>query len=513
MPEPAALVPSERTRSLILACLLLLGAGAFSVHAGCLELPFQGSRPQGIVGAVIDGVLGITSILAAVGLWKRRLWGWWVGTLSCASAVTLNLFGFISIFAIRASLPPRFKPPELTWQDFRNPGFWLAGLGLLLVLLFSRAVMGVVAEAPYRRLRRGLIAAGVGVGSPILMVGVMAILMFFSTSRTLQKSPFNDPPVDPSTLFARQIGSVFSMTASPDGKFLAFQPVGNHDKEASRLGLLELGSGKLTWVPVPGLVMRMRWSRSGQILAVGCGAGAGVQFISMATKEVVWSKDLPAAHMAFHPDGTLWFLDYDDNTLRAADPVNKTLVHRLLNPCDPVQGFAISPDGGRIALAWGDSTSMSIRILDARTSQVLGTWSDGENPVIDDLRFTGDGKWLLTLHHGKGMDGFVRVWNAATGKMEYELKDLSTIPFDFDPMALSPNGEYLAARSKDGKREIWSLEKRAWIWRMPDEKPLSRLDPGIFSPDSKEFWTKAPFVFGDFKGPQGGLQRWNFLKP
>jgi hypothetical protein len=492
-------------------CLVFLCLCAVQLYFGFRSLPDSWANPGAFVDLAISLLSGLACILAARGLWKRRPWGWWVGALIGTCGLALNAFGFLALLGSRYLLPQKFKPPPVSWNMVQGFVLWTLAFALLLGLLFQKRVLAAVAQEPFHRLRRGLIAVCAGLALPILVVGIMAIAAFVGISRQLQQSPFDGPPVDPSTLFGREAGSVYAMAASPDGKYLAVEAAGNGERAGFKLGLLELGTEKLRWLSVPDHVSRMRWSPDGRILAADCGSHGNIHFISAETGKVAWSKAFPAIHTAFHPDGSLWYLDYGDNTLWSIDPQSRTCVHRLLNPCDPVQGFAISPDGRRIALAWGDFSRMVIQVVDSSNGTSLGKWSDVENSVITDMRFSGDGKWLLTAHAPKATEGVIKVWNSATGKMEYEIKDLYTLFFDFDHVPISPDGKFLAARALDGKREIWSMEDRTWIWTMPEGKLSTKMDPGIFSPDSKAFWAKAPFTFGRDNGLQGGLQRWTFL--
>jgi WD40 repeat protein len=254
----------------------------------------------------------------------------------------------------------------------------------------------------------------------------------------------------------------------------------------------------------------MEWSPDSRTLVAKCGGHDGFQFLSVPDAQVQWARELPAIHAVFHPDGSFWYLDYNDNTLWRVDLSKRTAEYRLLNACDPAQNFSISPDGKRIAVAWGGILGKEVMVLDTTTGQRVGHLSDQENLEIRDMRFTSDGKWLLTAH-SPGTKGSVKVWNLATCKLEYTIQDVFTLFFNFDNIALSPDGKYLAARSLEGKRQIWSLEARAWVWKKPEENFSSKMDPGVFSGDSKEFWTKAPMVFKAFGEPQGGLQRWKFL--
>jgi WD40 repeat protein len=105
----------------------------------------------------------------------------------------------------------------------------------------------------------------------------------------------------------------------------------------------------------------------------------------------------------------------------------------------------------------------------------------GESSYYFSVAFSPDGKSLIT----SDQDGEVRVWDAATGKVERKFTH------DRAPWAvLSPDGKWLATVGgpvKDGKRH-WSV--KLWDYRTGEEKQTIPSQEGLtsaicFSPDSK----------------------------
>lgn len=500
---------SRRMQAPSLVCLIFLAMGLYMLGIGLFDIPSLLHNHINFSGYIFNLLDSLACILAAYGLWKRRPFGWWIGAIFCAGGIAATILGSAAIILMNHT-----SARHLAGQARRIPIFnwpttlWLMVYAVLLVMLFHRSIMAQFIQGPLRRAQRALIVGFIAITLPILG-GVISAFVMFTTN------DFNGlrPHIDPSTTFAMGAGSIRQMALSPDGKTLAFQTSDSEEPKSSRIGLLDIASDKVRWVKLPHTIFYMRWGPDSRIVAVNLGSDQSVKFIDISSASIVWAKTIPALRMAFHPDGSFWYLDNNDNTLWRTDLQTKTTQRWSLNPCDPIHDFAISPDGKQLALAWGHFDDMSIMVLDSGSGQRLEKWADIRNPHITDMRFSRDGRWLLTAHTDKGTNGLVKVWNATTGEMEYVLQDLYVLFFDFDHMALSPDGRFLSAQSVEGRHEIWSLEKRAWIWKMPnDDSPMRALDPGIISGNSKEFWTSTPFSIEPFGAKHGSLQRWRFQK-
>jgi dipeptidyl aminopeptidase/acylaminoacyl peptidase len=135
--------------------------------------------------------------------------------------------------------------------------------------------------------------------------------------------------------------------------------------------------------------------------------------------------------------------------------------------------MAISPDGKVVArvryhLADGQPDPV-IGLWDIATGKPVGALS-GHTGRVNWLRFAPDGKVLASA----GQDG-VRLWNLATGKVQYHLKVPAT------PIAFSPDGKLLAFVGEG---------KAVCLWEIATGKPVRRWDSEqeatttlVFSPD------------------------------
>jgi WD40 repeat protein len=147
-----------------------------------------------------------------------------------------------------------------------------------------------------------------------------------------------------------------------------------------------------------------------------------------------------------------------------------------------IRGFALSPDGTRIAVGGflpfqkDEPTPGAVRVLDAATGKEVRTWArkdDDTDPCA--LAFTPDSRLLLSLG---GRSGILRVEEIVSGTelLRQRFPGTGTVA-----LALSPDGTTLAA-----------LSGCLYIWRWQSgEEPLERKEPrragrGLcFSPDGK----------------------------
>lgn len=141
-------------------------------------------------------------------------------------------------------------------------------------------------------------------------------------------------------------------------------------------------------------------------------------------------------------------------TLNAWDLEERDVPVRLENENRPVQAFAWSPQGDRIATAEGTSgrdTAISLWDLAGKNRVV----SAKQNGLSEDwLFFTPDGKWLITVVRGR----LVQVREAATLGPPREIAALS-IPLT--ALVLSPDGNVLLGGDRRGNILLW--DTKTWL--------------------------------------------------
>jgi WD40 repeat protein/predicted Ser/Thr protein kinase len=109
-----------------------------------------------------------------------------------------------------------------------------------------------------------------------------------------------------------------------------------------------------------------------------------------------------------------------------------------------VYPVAYSSDGRWIASGGWDN---KVRVWDALTGENCAALPHRTN--VRALAFSPDGSWLVS---GCGGDGSLFVWNAATGRLEHELKGPATTAVQ--TVVVSPDGTRIAAANAEGSAWI-----------------------------------------------------------
>ena len=136
----------------------------------------------------------------------------------------------------------------------------------------------------------------------------------------------------------------------------------------------------------------------------------------------------------------------------------KTFPVALKSPDSVVRGGAVSPDGRRVLI----SSSRQTRLFAADTGAEIKRISD-QQPDIDDVSFTPDGRWVVTT----ARDNALRVYRADDGslihKLSMELPDGSSIL----EYASSPDGRHIVATSRRGPPICGMPKPGRWPGRCP----------------------------------------------
>jgi hypothetical protein len=124
----------------------------------------------------------------------------------------------------------------------------------------------------------------------------------------------------------------------------------------------------------------------------------------------------------------------------------------------PLYGVAYSPDGKRLAAAFGREDSATVKVWDAQTGRELLSLKGGSHNIGDfsnRLAFSPDGKRLAS-----GDREVVKVWDAQTGRELLTLKGVSlSVAFSPDGKRIASAGYLFKGRMPEGtEAKIWDAE-------------------------------------------------------
>ncbi len=253
------------------------------------------------------------------------------------------------------------------------------------------------------------------------------------------------------------------------------------------LALAVCGSGQCVWggplrvLHCRGAAFRASFSPDGGLVAV---AEQGSDS-SKPSKVEIWSvRTSSVVHSLSYPDEVI-SADFSPHghVLAAGDDAGNVVLwdtrtwQRIAALPDTAECYAVafSPDGKLIATA-----------ADSRTIEL---WSVATHRPLRRLPWPGDIEWEIwslafspngrTVAAGAGEDGFVRLWDTATGRIRrtFRAHDQTV-----DSVAFSHNGHFLATGGLDGTTKIW--DTRQWrLVRRIRARGASAVFAVAFSPD------------------------------
>jgi beta-lactamase regulating signal transducer with metallopeptidase domain len=163
---------------------------------------------------------------------------------------------------------------------------------------------------------------------------------------------------------------------------------------------------------------------------------------------------LAVSSVAWSPDGKLAATASYDSTVRLWDGATGKEIQLLKGHDAKVQCVAFSPDGRYLlsggydnqVILWDVSSGKEIRRLQGAHPALPIA---GDASRIKGVAFSSDGKVALS----GGEDGYVRIWEVATGKEIAHLITYSPI----QTLAFAPNGRWAVVGCFDGTLHLWDF--------------------------------------------------------
>jgi len=279
---------------------------------------------------------------------------------------------------------------------------------------------------------------------------------------------FSDCSFD-KTVFSQSLGSIFSVTFSPDQKLLA---TGGMDGQI-RLWNVTDGTQILAWQAHGDWIRCVAFSQDGKLIA-SCGNDHTVRiWDSQTTKclkilrghtDWVWS-------VYFVLGKRLVISASSDRTAKVWSLDLGICVYTFNEPDREVWSFAFSNDGKTLATGGADS----VKLWNVWTNQCIKTFDDNSARVRT-LAFSPDGKILV----GSSDNQSITAWDVKTGKC---LRSIKTAPTGaIWAVKFSPNGETVMSCGTD-KIQLWNLENGEP--QMTLQEPYHRIRSLAYSSDQK----------------------------
>ena len=192
----------------------------------------------------------------------------------------------------------------------------------------------------------------------------------------------------------------------------------------------------------------------------------------------------PIYSLTYSPDGKQMLTSSYDNSLKLWDAASGNLIKEFKahkekefekGHQEPIYAAAFSPDGKFVASGssglertikiWSIDGTVVRDLANPKFQTAPGFPPSSHPGGVIGLRFTKDGKFLVSAGDAPGNKGFLAIWDWQAGKMLYDNTALNGVYYG---MALSPDDKLIAVGAGNRDRKFASPEfNAAYLFKLP----------------------------------------------
>jgi WD40 repeat protein len=316
---------------------------------------------------------------------------------------------------------------------------------------------------------------------------VLTILLFlgFSASAAdsrgigVQEQTVPEMEVPQIVLEKKQICNVYSITYSPDGRYIA----AGYSNGLIRIWNLQTGVMGRTFSGHSGPVWSVAYSPDGNMLVSGS-ADHTVKCWDMRSGKLIRTltgHSGTVSFVTFNTNGAYIASGATDKTIKFWETSTGKLLQTITGHNNLIAAITYSSSGKFVASASWDKTIKIYYTLGAAEKFTL----TGHTDAVFTVKFSPDEKTLVS----GSADKTIRLWDVETGK---NIKTFATLPGEVWEAAYSPDGKYIAGADSVGTLKIWDTETGKEVWNFVGHTTAIRSI--CFSKDGKYLYS------GDFSG-------------
>jgi eukaryotic-like serine/threonine-protein kinase len=287
----------------------------------------------------------------------------------------------------------------------------------------------------------------------------------------------------------RQETAADSLAFSPDGRYLA---VGEGGRGIENISVCFYDLNQLRPQPegvyrvLTNCISSLAFEGRGQTFLAAMGPVARFDAATLDRREELAALGTNNAFVALSQDGRLLATLQPKDVVRVFATATWREVMTLTNQECIAPRFLGS---GRLLRTY---IYGALQLWDTTTWQLREYWPSTAGPTSEtvlEADMSSDGTLLATGH----LDGSVRLWNAASRRMENRFTGHRGM-VRIGTMSFSPNGRWLVSASEDGSIHLWDLAARCLHVSLQGHTPIVQ---GVaFSPDSRRLACRG--VLGTF---------------